>query len=141
MTFEEWDDKHWTVKCRDNKHYELEAPGCTYVFNKHDFLQLFRNINAVADNLFEKEVYYIHDDGIYNRETGEQLLGVIDDCEKLNEQDTKIKDLIKENEQLKKELFESEKDYLIETYSDNPIRRDEKIHSLKEEFKERFGGV
>ena len=73
MTFEEWDDKHWTVKCRDNKHYELEAPGCTYVFNKHDFLQLFRNINAVADNIFEKEVYYIHDDGIYNRETGEQL--------------------------------------------------------------------
>ena len=53
MTFEEWDDKHWTVKCRDNKHYELEAPGCTYVFNKHDFLQLFRNINAVADNIFE----------------------------------------------------------------------------------------
>lgn len=103
MTFEEWDDKHWTVKCRDNKHYELEAPGCTYVFNKHDFLQLFRNINAVADNLFEKEVYYIHDGDVFNRETGEQLLGVIDDCEKLNEQDTKIKDLIKENEQLKKE--------------------------------------
>jgi len=47
--------------------------------------------------------------------------------------------LEKENEQLKKELFESEKDYLIENYSDNPTRRDEKIRALTEEFKERFG--
>ncbi len=47
--------------------------------------------------------------------------------------------LKKENEQLKQELFEIKKDYLIETYSDNPARRDEKIHGLKEEFKERFG--
>ena len=45
----------------------------------------------------------------------------------------------KENEQLKQELFEIEKDYLIETYSDNSTRRDEKIQGLKEEFKERFG--
>ena len=46
-----------------------------------------------------------------------------------------------ESNQLKKELFESEKDYIMETYSDNPIRRDEKIQSLKEEFKARFGDV
>ena len=49
--------------------------------------------------------------------------------------------LIQENEQLKKELFESEKDYLIENYSDNPTRRDEKIRALTEEFKERFGDL
>ena len=49
--------------------------------------------------------------------------------------------LEKENEQLKKELFESEKDYLIENYSDNPTRRDEKIRALTEEFKERFGDL
>ena len=42
---------------------------------------------------------------------------------------------------LKKELFESEEECIMEMYSDNPIRRDEKIHSLKEEFKERFGDV
>ena len=59
----------------------------------------------------------------------------------LNEQDERIKELEKENEKLKKELFESEKDYIMETYSDNPIRRDEKIQSLKEEFKARFGDV
>lgn len=52
----------------------------------------------------------------------------------LNEQDETI-------QSLKKELFESEKNYIIETYSDNPIRRDEKIQSLKEEFKARFGDV
>lgn len=49
--------------------------------------------------------------------------------------------LKKENEQLKQELFESEKDYLIENYSDNPTRRDEKIRALTEEFKERFGDL
>ena len=47
--------------------------------------------------------------------------------------------LQKENDQLKQELFEIKKDYLIETYSDNPARRYEKIQGLKEEFKERFG--
>jgi lipoate-protein ligase A len=52
-----------------------------------------------------------------------------------------VNELSEENEQLKKELFESEKDYIMETYSDNPIRRDEKIQSLKEEFKARFGDV
>lgn len=50
-------------------------------------------------------------------------------------------ELRKENEQLKKELFECEKEYIIETYHDNAIRRDEKIQSLKEEFKARFGDV
>lgn len=44
-----------------------------------------------------------------------------------------------ENNQLKKELFESEEEYLLETYSDNPIRRDGKIQDLRKEFKERFG--
>ena len=59
-----------------------------------------------------------------------------DMCDKYKE----LKDSLEnENECLKKELFESEKDYLIETYSDNPTRRDEKIQGLKEEFKERFG--
>lgn len=50
----------------------------------------------------------------------------------------RVVDLLNENEELKKELFESEKDCLLETYNDNPVRRDEKIESLKEEFKERF---
>ena len=59
----------------------------------------------------------------------------------LKEQEERIKELEKENEQLKQEFFESKKDYLIETYSDNPTRRDEKIQGLKEEFKERFGDV
>lgn len=53
----------------------------------------------------------------------------------------KYSSLKMENEQLKKELFESEKDYLIENYSDNPTRRDEKIRALTEEFKERFGDL
>lgn len=47
--------------------------------------------------------------------------------------------LKKENEQLKQELFETEKDYILETYDDNPVRRDDKLISLKREFKERFG--
>lgn len=50
-----------------------------------------------------------------------------------------LNELSEEKEELKQELFESKKDYLIETYSDNPTRRDEKIQGLKEEFKERFG--
>ena len=50
-----------------------------------------------------------------------------------------LNQLYDENEWLKRELFETKKDYLIETYSDNPTRRDEKIQLLKEEFTERFG--
>lgn len=102
MTFEKWDNDNWKVTCRDGdeKEYELKAPSTRYIFNEHDFLQLCRNINAVAEHIYDKEVYYIHDDNIFNRETGEQLLGVIEDCMKLNEQDKKIKDLeAKMNEQ------------------------------------------
>lgn len=51
----------------------------------------------------------------------------------------KIQELETENKQLIKEWFESEKGYIIESYHDNAIRRDEKIQFLKEEFKERFG--
>ena len=46
-----------------------------------------------------------------------------------------------ENEQLKKELFESEVEYINSNYADNSVRRDQKINSLKEEFEERFGQV
>jgi len=56
-------------------------------------------------------------------------------------EDEEVVSLLFENEQLKKELFESKKDYIIETYSNNPIRRDKKLQILKEEFKERFGDL
>ena len=46
------------------------------------------------------------------------------------------KELKKENEQLRKELFEERKDYILETYADNPVRRDEKLKELKKELKE-----
>ena len=42
--------------------------------------------------------------------------------------------LAEENEQLKKELFEARKDYILETYADNPVRRDEKLKSLEKEL-------
>lgn len=44
--------------------------------------------------------------------------------------------LEKENEELKKELFETRKDYILETYADNPVRRDEKLKALEKEFEE-----
>lgn len=45
----------------------------------------------------------------------------------------------RENEQLQQELFESEKECIMIDYRDNPIRRNDKIIDLKEEYKERFG--
>lgn len=46
---------------------------------------------------------------------------------------------IDENEELKQELFESEKEWYECHYADNPVRLDSKLEALKEEFKERFG--
>ena len=61
----------------------------------------------------------------------------------MNNLDTKAKErskalskLQKENQQLKKELFETMKDYILETYADNPIRRDEKLKALEKELEE-----
>ena len=84
----------------------------------------------------EKERYDWDLNGIwdYNDESDEYIESYEDITKLLNEQEETI-------QSLKKELFESEKDYIMETYSDNPIRRDEKIQSLKEEFKARFGDV
>ena len=50
-----------------------------------------------------------------------------------------VNNLAKENEQLKQELFESEKEWYECHYADNTVRLDSKLEALKEEFKERFG--
>lgn len=95
---EEWNENHWKVHVREGfdgkKRYDLKAPSVTYVFGEHDFLQLTRNINAVAEHIHDKEYYYIHDGDIFRRDGG-QLLGVIEDCEELNR-------LYKENIDLKR---------------------------------------
>ena len=62
-------------------------------------------------------------------------------CDCITDCEIVMKKLKDENEKLKQELFESKKDYIIETYSNNPIRRDKKLQILKEEFKERFGDL
>lgn len=87
-----WGKDDWKVTVEDEKHIVLHGPGVDYIFDKHDFLQLQKNVNAI--DLFEKEEWVIHDDTIISRSTGEQLIGVIDDCAKLNE-------LHKEKEQYK----------------------------------------
>ena len=105
MSFEEWGNDHWKVTKWINGQYALHAPGTKYIFNEHDLLQLQQNISAVAEHIYDKEVYYIHDDDVFNRETGEQLFGVIGDCEELNR-------LYKENKKLKtliKEAYENER--------------------------------
>ena len=106
MTFEEWQDKDWRVSKWMNDQYALHAPSCNYIFNKHDLLQLYHNIGAVAEHLYDQEFYYIHDGNIFMR-TGEQLFGVIEDCEELNR-------LYEENQKLKKERrdFLTNLDYL-----------------------------
>lgn len=79
---------------------------------------------------------------VFLNDQNQAIVDLYDGCEYWSDKASeRITLLEKENENLKQELFESKKDYLIETYSDNPIRRDEKIQSLKEEFKERFGDV
>ena len=109
MTFEEWNNEHWKAKYNQkNNTCELKAPGTTYIFTKHDFLQLAHNINSVAEHIYDKEVYYIHDGDVFNRETGEQLLGVIDDCEKLNEQHKQIKQLEEVIASLQAQLFQEQ---------------------------------
>lgn len=103
MLFEEWDDEKWKVLVRKgfggSKSYHLKGPSTTFVFNEHDFLQLHRNISSIAENIHEKEPYFIHDGTIINREIGTQLLGIVDDCEELNR-------LYKENNELKSEKIE-----------------------------------
>lgn len=77
---------------------------------------------------------------VFLNDQNQAIVDLYDGCKYWSDKASeRITLLEKENEKLKQELFESKKDYLIETYSDNPARRDEKIQGLKEEFKERFG--
>lgn len=77
---------------------------------------------------------------VFLNDQNQAIVDLYDGCEYWSDKASeRITLLEKENEKLKQELFESKKDYLIETYSDNPTRRDEKIQGLKEEFKEKFG--
>ena len=100
MSFEEWSKDHWKVTKLINGQYALHAPGTKYIFNEHDFLQLYRNIRGVAENIHEKEPYFIHDGTIINREIGTRLLSIVDDCDELNR-------LYKENKVFRKQLGKS----------------------------------
>ena len=70
-------------------------------------------------------------------EENEQLKEALIELKEIGDyQYTRIKELSDENEQLEKELFEARKDYILETYADNPIRRDEKLKALEKELEE-----
>ena len=112
----------------------FERKKCEY-HNKWNLVHL-DNINLRKENEKLKQVYQTlkHRHSLLHDECLEA------ECDR----DSLKKDVIsleKENKQLKQELFESKKDYIIETYSNNPVRRDKKLQVLKEEFKERFGDL
>ena len=96
----------------------------------------------MTEKRFTKEEVY---DGINRYRINESnfIVEILDDgipmhystiVNRLNEQHKTITRLEKKNEQLRKELFEARKDYILETYADNPIRRDEKLKSLEKEL-------
>lgn len=97
----EWNDKYWKIQVY-NDTYHLRTPNTTFIFNREDFLELYRNISAVAEEIYTKDTYYIHDNQVYNRETGEQFIGAIDDCEEMNRLHT-------ENLKLQAKITELEK--------------------------------
>ena len=72
------------------------------------------------------------DDGVVTSVNEEELVYV--DKNELEQLIENYQQLEKENEQLKKELFEARKDYILETYADNPIRRDERLKALEKEL-------
>ncbi|MBQ6220141.1 MAG: hypothetical protein IJH63_10385 [Methanobrevibacter sp.] len=103
MVFEEWNNDTWKVQCINKDEYTLKTPSSTCVFNKHDFIELYRNLGYVAESCFDGDEWYIHDSFIVNRRTGEQLIGIVDECFKFNELTEKIKEL---EESYKKEVID-----------------------------------
>lgn len=104
----------------EDKEYDLR--------NWRDVRWIVSTLNKVTGNAFRLQ------------KENEQLVNAINNWKDSYDElysDNKI--LEKENEQLQQELFESQVDYYAETFHDNPIRADDKINSLKREFKERFG--
>ena len=88
-------------------------------------------------------IYDTYHDGkewlVNNVDAGE-IVGMMNNLDiKARERSKALSKLQKENDSLKQELFESEVDYFLDTYQDNPIRAEQHIDELKEEFKERFG--
>lgn len=82
--------------------------------------------------------YYAHKHLLKENEVHDKIchrfMGLDETVEHMNNEYWKCKQLKNENEQLKKELFEVRKDYILETYADNPIRRDEKLKALEKEL-------
>ena len=98
----------------EKRYYKKDWEESYYIFDS----------NTISEDEFEERVEYEGYDVFGDSLTGSEII-----------------DLLNENEQLKKELFESEVEYINSNYADNSVRRDQKINSLKEEFEERFGQV
>lgn len=128
-------------------HYQDFGEYCTITDTKehqktlNDFYNELVNDGYLEDYDNDKEVVLELAEEKYHDYLHDNCLSPIEVIRRLNEQEETIKELETENKQLIKEWFESEKGYIIESYHDNAIRRDEKIQFLKEEFKERFGDV
>lgn len=111
----------------------MTAKRFEFKFNDREYVYFY-----IIDNETGKEYKYLIDD---------ELLKLLNELHEENQllKERRQKDihdfeeLLEENEQLKQELFESEKECLMIDYRDNPIRRNDKIIDLKEEYKERFG--
>lgn len=78
------------------------------------------NINLPSEREF-KNGYCIITDKDYTAYSIDELVRLLNEFQK-------------ENKQLKQELFEARKDYILETYADNPIRRDERLKALEKEL-------
>jgi len=130
MTFHDWiNNIRW-------KYFTNNKSGLIF----KELMKEFQMVDKMTENkryiVKGSDDFFLHiEDTTFTEDKHEgSIYNIYQVVRRLNEQEETI-------QSLKKELFESEKDYIMETYSDNPIRRDEKIQSLKEEFKARFGDV
>lgn len=84
--------------------------------------KLFKDIEVSAD--VGRIRLYVDEDN-YEEFTSSELLMCLND-------------LCEENRNLKETLWEAETEYIHERYYDNPLRMEESINELKEDFKRKY---
>ena len=92
----------------------------------------------ITDNQKQEDIGMIGASNLLNELHEDLQMGMessLEDMQDKQKQSDAIFELERENQALKKALWEAETEYIHERYYDNPIREEESINELKEDFK------
>ena len=118
---------------RDTVATNLKTP-IVYDDERMSIGEVMSKLNELAEEKKELQFQY----NLLREQANEFHRGARENANRVGQLKKENKKLKEENENLKQALWEAEEEYLYEVYHDNPIRLQDKIINLKEDWDKEY---